>query len=118
MKTISLETSKKLQPYLKDIETKKVYICHSDGYDLEDYNHYWPWDIKTLDVEEAIEFLPDVIDEDGVLKSLGISKTAIYYEIYYSNNNLHNNTSIYIDEPELIEALDKMINHLIDNNLL
>jgi len=74
-KTLNLELSKRLTPFLKGVETEYAYVDRSDELFIEasdeDKKHKifrnifvlekvnWEyWEFKTLTLEEAIEFLP------------------------------------------------------------
>lgn len=122
MKTINFELSKRLNELLllDDIETENWYF----NWDLNwlfknkfipDKSH---WEvIKTLTLEEALEFLPLII----------IFKEKISEQIQIRKNSDNNWTIRYYSFDELIlwtkwktllEAIEKMITYLLDNNLL
>lgn len=139
MKVIeNIELLKKLQPYLKDVETeyvitdyKKVYTLY-EVYIVDTNNPnsamYWIWEpywrfndkihppcltstkhydwiYKTLQLEEAIELLP-----------LWIHICIVEYKgkKWYEVNT---NRKCFISN-NLMELLEKMLEYLIDNDLL
>jgi len=133
MKTITLELSKRLAPYLEDVDTEYwLEIYTSDWEDIneapEDFWNLYPiWNtradtsvsykqIKTLTLEEAIEFLP---------------KKHPKYKEYYLRMMLYDKTwdvEYWMCEPcetmwgacwkTLLEAIEKMLEYLLDNDLL
>jgi len=119
MKTLNLELSKKLAPYLEEVETEynwcfdynwKYYIANSNKIE---------W-IKTLTLEEAIEFLPKRYkplyekDKYYVCKMV-ILDTWYCFEICDEFTWKIDKTFCW---KTLLEAIEKMIEHLIDNNFL
>jgi len=124
MKTINLELSKRLTEgwYLEDVETD-YYRMENIFWDYVlwdkiDKSKFYPeWDkVKTLTLEEAIEFLP---------------KKHPKYKEYYLRMMLYDKTwyvEYWMCEPcetmwsacwkTLLEAIEKMLEHLLDNDLL
>lgn len=113
MKTLNFEISKRLNDLwlLDNIETEKVYLVHSEWYDLEDYNHYLPWDIKTLTTEEAIEFLPKFILEKQNFRDDEWNILLIWYNIKYWD------FETWLMK-QFIFAIEKLLEYLLNNNLL
>ena len=109
MKTINFELSKRLNDLwlLDDIETEYFYRTWDNV--LYNWNPWdWPNWIKTLTLEEAIEFLPDWY---MVLKNnwkFIIENLNDYINPLYKWK--HFNT--------LLEAIEDRIEYLLDNNLL
>ena len=127
-KTLSLEGSKKLQKYMP--EETKYFI-------MEDWSivpnsiwkcYQWPKHRrhKTLTLTEAIDMLPDWFSYDlwDTLYYYIIKKGSWYAVIYYHNsyeNELSFNEQVTDIETEwktLLEAIEKMLLFLDDNNLL
>jgi len=132
-KTISLELSKRLIPFLKGVETEYAYVDRSEEYFIEasdeDKKHKifknifvlekvdWEyWEFKTLTLEEAIEFLTD-----------NMWKTSIEtLKVWQYTDDKHYRVScnkyewiIYNwDWKTLLQAIEKMLECLLDNNLL
>ena len=129
MKTLSLETSKRLRLLLDNIETEySYYQVYIDRWDCPD----WPLtteDIftknefinrqkelslificKTLTLWEAIEFLPERIIWNRCLEMTKnrISYIENYYDMEYPD----------FKWKTLLEAIEKMIIYLLDNDLL
>lgn len=115
MRTISFETSKRIAPYL---DKERIYESYWDSGARQDLkNEFWfwlteDWQYPALNLEEALEFLP---------KEIWFG----YLEIYY----LYDEYNVWYEETwdddiknmtweTLLEAIDKMINHLLDNNLI
>lgn len=107
----NIELLKKLQPHLWkteyyiDIKTKSV-----EKYFFNDT--FYPKDLKTLTLEEAIE----LIHKNKI--SLEITTWTIDEKnklIYSINTNIENKKFLWY---KLIEQIEKMIEYLIDNNLL
>ena len=118
MKTISLELSKRLNELwlLDNIETEYIYRRFPTNTEFELTNEkedYWlkPEEIyNTLILEEAIEFLPETICDDYVLC---ISKKGVYYDNYFKEP-----IKRFTEWESLLDAIEKMIEYLLDNNLL
>ena len=135
MKTISLELCKKLSEawVLDGVETEYIW-CDDTGYDFAIYKNedkFWKennqliwWPIKTLTLEEAIEILPDTISKWANPYNLRIRKATPWlgsYKIDYSLWGHYKEFLIEIDLwywKTLLEAIEKMLEYLLDNNLL
>ena len=112
MKTISLELSKKLAPYLDGVKTEYNW-CFDDSWEYFITNSNKIEWIKTLTLEEAIEFLPWYLYLPSLFKDklfLLITKWDGYYIEYWDY--------IFKEWKTLLEAVEKMIEYLLDNNLL
>ena len=111
---------KKLQPFLG--ETEYWIIIHSEWYDIELSNHIWIGDYKTVHLEEAIELLPSrLLNNSGVTLNLLMDKSMVfYYSVSYDNEIWLEEQKIEIDFEwaKLLEAIEKMLEYLIDNNLM
>ena len=112
MKTINLKLSKRLTPildnmwieYFIDPVTKKV---HSYNEILEKCDGIMDWFIPTLTLEEVIiELLPSWIH---LLKHIDKN-----WKPFYTSSS--NRTEFVEDTP--LEAIEKMLEYLLDNNLL
>jgi len=112
MKTISLELSKKLAPYLEWVETEYIWvhiqwcdsIIKSDNW-LDEYKYI----CKTLTLEEAIEFLWNI---NIRWEQLWIYKKSNWnWIIYYWFGNVY-------EWETLLEAVEKMLEYLLTENLL
>jgi len=120
MKTINLELSKRLAPYLENIETQKYTdwnftfywrtLEHQFKLWTENKNNYY----KTLTLEEAIEFLPERIS--GWDLELAMNKTRVAYVMLWdcSPNEMVN----YYSWKTLLQAIEKMLEYLLNNDLL
>ena len=124
MKTINFELSKRLNDLwlLDNIETEyiyresinpELYICSTVFitdwilYDTDmSYNDY-----KTLTLEEAIEFLKQFWE-------LKIILTNYRCNIYLIWNKLIKWENIHISTDTNLEAIEKMLEYLLNNNLL
>lgn len=123
MKTINFELSKRLNDLwlLDNIETQCIYFRHKYfkkwEYILEDFIWNIIYDkkncedkIKTLTLEEAIEFLWD--------------KYFMQISWWWFNKNIYNiciiikTNNIQWEWETLLEAIEKIIEYLLDNNLL
>lgn len=134
MKTINFELSKKLNDLwlLDNIETKYFYNAFyiwDDTFEDKDYkwekwiNKYNKYkdSIKTLTLEETIEFLPIQIDNyyfvlwknDGWYWCNYLEKDED--ELYILNKALFINNC---NKTTLLEAIEKMLEYLLDDNLL
>jgi len=135
METINLELSKRLAPYLENEETEYCYIKKTilkkdffkvvkvDYKDDEESNYVGIdyWICKTLTLEEAIEFLPKTFgvrfDKDNPRTCL-----KIYFiwswNISYSCTEYIWKCTIELHWKTLLEAIEKMLEYLLDNNLL
>jgi len=122
MKTINFELSKRLTEwwYLDNIETEYCYSSYkweNDFILLEWYKYNTineDWDeydmIKTLTISEALDFLPNNI---YWCKNLQMGKQEARYT-YWDEDDW----AIYFYGETLLEAIEKLITHLLDNNLL
>ena len=113
IKTINFELSKRLTEwgYLDNIETE---------YEMNDYWKIviWESDYKTLTLEEAIEVLPNNFSLDNYWYHLQMGKKYIWY---FKNVTYCLNSKNPIQEftwNTLLEAIEKMLEYLLDNNLL
>ena len=115
MKILSLETCKRLQEkwLLDNSETELIYSKNYWHLMSRKEHPYWN-NIKAHDLEEAIELLPDNIIRNWSRYFISIYKTSLWYTIYYS----YYNDDFKINWKTLLEAVEKMINYLLDNNLL
>jgi len=146
-KTISLELSKRLQKYLEWVETEYMYfewtyIAWDNKEYIEDkmtlilFNNL-PWIIeqysekfddntitiyKALTLEEAIEFLPKSIKKERYVNAPWTYNYNI--NIYY--NNMYRICYSCYEKREdfeskwktLLQAIEKMLEYLLDNDLL
>ncbi len=114
METINLELSKRLTPYLEEVETEYVWYDTIEWEDifLERKWLYWRDYIycKTLTLEEAIEFIIKKwfiiwFEEWNImlLNWVASNELAITEEFYHKDN---------------INWVEKILEYLIDNNLL
>lgn len=127
MKTITLELSKRLAPYLEDVDTEYwLEIYTSDWEDIneapEDFWNLYPiWNtradtsvsykqIKTLTLEEAIEFVRNKLKNTKYNLEIRLASDGYLIELSYPFR-------IFIWE-KLIEATEKMLEYLLDNELL
>jgi len=130
MKTINFELSKRLNDLwlLDNIETEFKYYKMWDTYislhESEFYKSDWD-NIKTLTLEKAIEFLPWKINMpkyhrwylwDDVLCILAIEPKDDHIEVKYNHWNMW--TYIWQSWKTPLEAIEKMIEYLLDNNLI
>ena len=125
IKTINLELSKRLNELwlLDNIETEYFWVKTVHG---EWIIVYWDGEepisveeVKTLTLEEAIEFLPEwlfIRDDFKYLLTIQRTNTKKWRVIYEHINQI----DIFWDQVEdtLLEAIEKMIEYLLDNNLL
>lgn len=108
MKTLKLETVKRLQEYLKDVETEFAF----DWETVFQISEHWfqpDKQFKTLILEEAFEFLSNNIwwfrfEYDQNLKC---------EEMYWICDWV---VDAYWETP--LEVVEKMINYLLDNKLI
>lgn len=130
-KTLSLETSKLLQEkwLLDEIETEYVWVINWDIITTstsktikELYAHplveipEWFTTYKTLTLEEAIEFLPRIINDKWIYITKWIMEK--YCMAYVDNDMEQDDIDNWTDWKTLLEATEKMINYLLTNNLL
>ena len=132
MSNFTLETSKRedLQEYLKNKKVEKKYFknewnmnCHYLSGTPAYSNRNSDLDFKSLNTEEAIEYLPEWINIQKVDWNYHISKHQIEqwdYEITHHNSNLSDGKSFKKDIywKTLIEALENIYVFLLDNDLL
>jgi hypothetical protein len=125
-KVISLELAKRLAPYLENIETEYFYDNNWEAYIYDKYNKYKLY-IKTLTLEEAIEFLPKQIKVKEYYNSTEYSIKKWYlqiefiekYMIFYINNkNISESITKAFYWKTLLEAIQQILTYLLDNNLL
>ncbi len=116
IKTINIELSKKLEPYLENIETEyryRIYKYNKTRKTIRLVKNKlpWdiiPWDIKTLKIEEAIEFiLSSLTDEDSLQLWNNYICVFIKWELVLNLSNL-----------SLLQAMEKILEYLFDNDLL
>lgn len=139
MKTLSFELSKRLNELklLDNIETKFLYSKKWKIYDKLETGPYTYGMIKTLTLEEAIEFLPEkIIDAEWGWINRDWAKWSrwpcnIWFNFFKEIRN-QNEWIIWkiqikdFDNCELdlvvwktlLERIEKMIEYLLDNNLL
>ncbi len=116
MKTINLELSKRLAPYLESTKTKYVLTtiwratwdselrnAHLETIEKTEDHTPMELDTKLMNLEEAIEFLPNGIE---------IKKDEWIYFVFYKDEMYMNTTN------KLILAIESMLEYLLDNNLL
>ena len=122
MKVIeNIELLKKLQPYLEDVE----YMIFLDNWEPSLFEEmpaiYKDRFIKTLTLEEAIELLPSYIYWDNW------QKLNIYYKkedeeeveyICYLKEFKDLRAYEFFKSKTLLQAIEKMLEYLIDNDLL
>ena len=129
-----LSLLKKLEPYITqdteyiccvDWEDNYEYSWHttrivkSDTENIEIYNWWdkcqsWTDFYKTLTTEEAIELLPKYIDNQKLMFEAMWSWWVIRY-LTYSIDVANLNKEAW---KTLLEAIEKMLNYLINNNLM
>lgn len=137
MKTLSLELSKRLAPFLEGVETEYIY------YDWEIYDEYElssMWDniidfnieiltIKTLTLEEAIEFLisksivfthiclPLTNDNNHAIREINFMVNWELWEqlVWGDKEDWYFTVEVYWKT--LLEAIEAMILYLLNANL-
>ncbi len=142
MKTINQKLSEKLDPYLTDVDTEYIITDYWTIYasyevsivNTEDKNcamywkgkPYWRFTedvhpicvsankhyeeiFKTLTLEEAIEFVPYQLQYNQDTWTFTLEKRNWRYEAWYSE---------LLDWKTPLEAIEKMLTYLLDNNLL
>ena len=127
MKTISLELSKRLAPYLQDIDTQVHYRKSELSVNPQSEEDYWYylyggtfqiqfWCIKTLTLEEIIAFLQN----NMIRYDIDVRYTPRINKIIYKEESKENLTSIETDImwETLLETMQKTLEYLLDNNLL
>jgi len=123
-KTLNFELSKRLTEwwYLDNIETEYHYTVCWLWKKIKSWKLEYTEDIKTLTLEEAIDFLPEYICEDCY--ELIIKKKEIFYINRFKPNNCYEVITMDRYLPArfkwetLFEAIEKMIEYLLNNNLL
>lgn len=141
MKTIDFELSKKLNDLwlLDNIDTEYVYHKIIKWIDEWKYviiiNHELEWktktDIKTLTIEEAIEFLPRTISVDKdyfwkapigrihILWHKDTKEWSVWYTIIESQLLVLENWDVVdIEWQTLLEAIENLLYFLLENWLL
>ena len=122
-KVIKQDLAERLQPFLKDVECELVWRKESrwDSFwwDLRD-NGFMTWDIKAPNLEEAIEFLPkEFINERGGynLSIKYCNRDDFKYMVGYekTGGTYHFRTPTW---NTLLEAIEKLLEYLLDNDLL
>lgn len=130
MKAIEdLKLLEKLQPILEGRETE--YVSADVGYWYEEPTlsknipknfHEWGSSIKTLTLEEALDLLPKHILYKQVTpyhkQSYSMQIYCSFDWDYYIDYNFEKNHLKYTHWKTPLEAIEKMLNFLIDNNLL
>ena len=117
MKTINLELSKRLASYLEDMETEYYLEYTQWAYLPQNDATFEEWtDIKTLTLEEIIAFLQN----NMIRYDIDVRYTPRINKIIYKEENKENLTTIEtnIMWETLLEAIEKMLEYLLDNNLL
>jgi len=128
METISLELSKRLAPYLEDVETEFFYYNDVE-YDINNYvlldtkeelfKKFLQWhDFKTLTLEEAIEFLQTNIAWIYDIVSAESTQWNYFECNYYKDWPNKDKPFDVVSWKTLLEAIEKMLEYLLDNDLL
>ena len=126
-KVLKFELSKRLNDLglLDDIETEYIFTKRdiwfwNIDYDIIEWKYFKvnDWDIKTLTLEEAIEFLPSNFSLNNYWYHLQMGKKYIWYfkNVTYCLDSKNPIKEFSWDA--LLEAIEKMIEYLLDNNLL
>ena len=108
-KTISLALSKRLEEHFKNIDTEMYYKYNweiAENIFNEWYLNKINW-FKTLSLEEAIAFLPKYIWQDKLI-----------IEALWSGWQIKYNIEIRKADFKLLEAIEKLLIYLLDNELL
>lgn len=122
MKTLNFELSKRLNDLwlLDNIETE-YWIEYDNENQNNDITYYLPFNkniiCKTLTLEEAIEFLPNsILYKENKYYCLNIFRNLHWeYLLDYSFSGI----VLHSEEEEiLLEAVEKMLEYLLNNNLL
>ena len=136
MKTINLELSKRLSPYLENVETENSYIQSNKKkyyyiWELKELYTLWKinWNnpitmrmykiknrkiYKTFTLEEAIEFIKTT--KDWI--SLNIAYSTMW-NVWCVSYNTWMDLFAYIQKDiSLLEAIEAMILYLLNNDLL
>lgn len=120
MKTISLEISKRLAPYLKNINTNKYYALLKWKKRSYYISSLWIfnkeiWDIKTLTLEEAIDFIKNFSTQI----TFWFNDKFTNWLFNYIFLKLNNWTNVRINYKwNIIIWIEKMLEYLLDNNLI
>ena len=118
----NIELLKKLNEwgYLEFYVENYIDPITKEVYSIETINEWChgitDWFYKTLTLEEAIELLPSVKYDGWFEYSLTITKSEDYYWINYDKFEVGLYETIY--EKTLLEAIEKMLEYLLDNELL
>lgn len=123
MKTISFELSKKLNEawVLDNIETEYFYYLNPNGdFAIAETktDNFREWDIKTLTLEEAIEFFLSKWPSNLNLLFTSFSNNLTIIIICDFNSDKKEMKTIHDIIWTKVEAIEKMIKYLLDNNLL
>lgn len=115
MKTIKFELSKRLNElwFLDNINPLWIYAKLENWYTpINEYSYMEELDYKTLTIEEAIEFLPKEIDKHflNFWPLFDIWYVQYQHWLWYINH--------WVKWTTLLEAVENMIEYLLDNNLL
>lgn len=130
-KVLSLETCKRLQDrwLLDDIETEYLYIyefLEPNKYEIIKTDGYCTLNpiIKAPNLEEAIELLPKKLEFENIPVYLEIFPYKNLWCICYRYDktifdllNDNQECQVWLWKT-LLEAVEKMINYLLDNNLI
>ena len=124
-KVLKFELSKRLNDLwlLDNIKSNYLYYQHNETWNYEIVDRYEIiWDrtyiCKTLTLEEAIEFLPCSIKWFVLHIKKNYPCRAWEYFIYYEDINGQLLWYKFLGEKTPIEAIEKMLDYLLDNNLL
>lgn len=92
------------------------YIFHNaNSYAIQNQKNEW-FIYKTLTTEEVVEFLPKTyIDKDWLIYRLTIIRDSKWLIMYWDEQD---NTKVNSTWETFLEAIEQMIEILIDNNLL
>jgi len=139
MKTINLELSKRLAPYLEGVETEyfyqeyKRYVWDGEVKNWNDWilcnrenaTFYEHQDIKTLTLEWAILLLPATLSEWSNHYEMTIKRGTAWINnyivsyVYVFDKHKKNLCNKYCEWNEsLLVAIEKMLTYLLENNLL
>ena len=110
IKTINIKLSNRLASYLENVKTKYYledwFLINEWWVDLKNYKNLWL--IKTLTFEEAIEFiLSSLTNEDS------LQLWNKYFCVFIKWNLVLNLSNL-----SLLQAIEKTLTYLLDNNLL
>ena len=99
----------------EDIECERIDFDSNGPYPNEWYNKSDP--IKTLTLEEAIEFLPKEIKNGDYWLRIEPSYNCKMWEVSYSQCEPCGYYDIFEDK-DLLICIEKMLEYLLDNDLL